>query len=184
MLREQHGNALVVADPSSVAVAAIRQMRRKHDVQVVVGQHPLHGLKPDFLQYHVAVWVGQDFFVNAIASAVGCIGQFKRGDSGFDRMVFKSAVTLLFGEKIAAVGNNESHVASASLIDAGKVDFIEDAVAYCEPHFAVLVKSCTDATLGARRPSRRNAGPTRSITWSGISHTKPYPRFERCLRQN
>jgi hypothetical protein len=56
-------------------------------------------------------------------------------------------VALFFGEEIAAVGDDESQVAGAGLVDAGKVDFVEDAVTQGEPDFAVLVEGRTDADL-------------------------------------
>ena len=117
--------------------------------------------------------------MDPVASAVACVGEFKCRNPGLDRAVFKTAMTFLLGEEIAAVGHDETHVASASLIDAGKVDLVKDAVAYREPNLAVLVERRTDAAFGTRCPARRNAGPTWSITWSGISHTKPCPRDER-----
>src|SRR5258708_2784193 len=96
-------------------------------------------------------------------------------------MVFKSAVTLFFREEIAAIGHNESHVASAGLIDAGKVDFIEDAMTDGEPDLAVLVERRTGATFGARCPARWNARPPRSIACGGISHAKLCPRAGECF---
>jgi len=42
-------------------------------------------------------------------------------------------MALLFGEKPAAIGDDQTEVASAGLIDAGKIDLIENAVAEREP---------------------------------------------------
>ena len=91
------------------------------------------------------------------------VGQFKGGDAGLKGTVLKCAVALLFGKEIAAVGDDESHVARAGLVDAGEVDFVQNAVTQREPDFAVLVERRAGARLGAGGPARRNAGPARSI---------------------
>src|SRR5579863_9452759 len=69
-----------------------------------------------------------------------------------------------------AICDQEAHVARAGLIDAGKVDLVEDPVAQGEPNFAVLVERSSDAGLRARCPSRGNARPAGRITSIRISH--------------
>jgi hypothetical protein len=137
---------------------------------VVIGQRSLQRFETDLLENDVAVGVCKNFFVNAIASAVFGIDQFIAGNARFKRPVFKGAVALLFREKITAIGNDESHVSGASLINAGKINFVEDAVTDRKPDFAVLIEGRTHPTLGARGPTWRNAGPARRIACGRVSH--------------
>src|SRR5579864_5635925 len=170
MFGKKHGETFVSADPAGVAVPAVRQVRRKQSVKVIVGELALQRFEANFLQNHVAVWVGKDFLVDAVESAVAGIGQFIDWDAGFKGPIFEFAVALLLRKEISAIGDNKSHVAGAGLVDAGKINFVEDAVAQGEPDFAVLVKGGADAHLGARSPTRRNAGPPRSKRCGRITH--------------
>src|SRR5450759_1794730 len=74
-------------------------------------------------------------------------------------MVFKLAVALFFGEITGAVGDNQPLIAGASLVHAGIVDFVQDAVAQCEPYPAVQIERRSHAAFGARCPARRNTRP-------------------------
>ena len=56
---------------------------------------------------------------------------------------------LFFREEIAPIGHDESHIARAGLIDAGEINFVENAVTEREPDFAVLVERRSDAGFGA-----------------------------------
>jgi len=170
VLGKEHGEAFVVAHPAGVVASTVGQVRREQSVQPVIRKLPLQRLEADLLQDHVAVGIGQDFLVNAVASAGIRVGQFKGGNAGLERHIFKGAMPFLLGEKIASVGDNESHVARARLVDARKVDLVEDAVTQREPDFTVLVEGGAGAHLGARSPARRNAGPPRSETNGGITH--------------
>ena len=149
MLGEEHGEAFIVADPAGIAVAAIREMRRQQSKEAVVPELPLKRGETDFLEYNIAIGIGKDFFMDAIASVDVCVGQLKGGDPGFERSILEGAVAFFFGEKIAAISYDESEITGTSLIDARKIDFVENAVTHCEPDFAVLVKSRTRAGFGA-----------------------------------
>src|SRR5438477_7348443 len=170
MLGKEHGIALVVAGPTGVAESAVGQVRRKQSVKVVVGKSALQGFEADSLKNDVAVGIGEDFLVDAIASAVARVGQFEDGYAGLAGTAFEGAVALLFGKEITAVGDNESHVAGAGLVDPGKINFVENAMAQREPDFAVLVEGCAGTHFGARGPTRRNARPSRSIACGRIIH--------------
>ena len=128
VLGEEHRIALVIANPSRIAIAEIREVRREQSKQTVVGQLPNDRLQTDFLQDHIAVGIAQNLFVYAVSTRVAAVDHLIRRNTGFDRTVFKGAIPLFFGEEIAAVGDDETHVTSAGLIYAGKIDFVQDAV--------------------------------------------------------
>lgn len=86
--------------------------------------------------------------MDSIAPADIGIRQLEYRDSRFNRAVLEPAVALFLGEKITPAGNDKAHVARACLIDSGKVDLIEDSVADCEPHLAVLVECRSYTSFG------------------------------------
>ena len=159
VLGKKHGVAFVIADPAGIAVAEVRQVRREQSVKMVVGEFPLQRLEADLLQHDVAVRIGQNFFVDAVAPAVAGVDQLKGWNAGLKGTVFKGAVALLLGEEIVAVGDDESHVAGTGLVDAGKVNLVQNAVTQGEPDFAVLVEGRADA--GSWR-SKSNAAECRA----------------------
>ena len=73
-------------------------------------------------------------------------------------------MAFLFGEKRTTVGDNESEVASAGLVQPGKIDLIENAVTQCEPKPALEAQRSAYAGLGARSPAWFDSGPARRIT--------------------
>src|SRR5207253_8547233 len=131
---KQHANALIVAGPASIDIAAIGQMRRQKSVEVIIAEGSLKRHKPNFLEHHIAIGIGKDFFLDPIPSLDFCIDQFVDRDAGFNRQILKPAMTLLLGKKARTIGNDQSLIASASLIDTGEVDFIQNAVAQGEPY--------------------------------------------------
>ncbi len=80
-------------------------------------------------------------------------------------------MTFLFGEKFAAIGDDEAEVAGTSLVDSGEINFVENAMTEREPNPAVQVQGGADAGLGARSPARFDAGPAWGIT-NGVTHRK------------
>src|ERR1700722_4062794 len=85
-------------------------------------------------------------------------------------MTLEGAVALFLGEEITAVGDNESQVAGAGLVDARKINFVENAVAQGEPDLAVVMERSSDAGLGAGGPGRRNPRPAGGVTYGRITH--------------
>jgi hypothetical protein len=49
-------------------------------------------------------------------------------DSRFEGKVLEGTVAFLFGEELATVGDNESEIAGAGLVHAGKIDLIKNAM--------------------------------------------------------
>jgi hypothetical protein len=64
----------------------------------------------------------------AVTPAAIGVGQFIGGGSRLERDIFKRAVPFFFGEEVDAVGDDEFHVAGTCLIDAEKIDFVENPV--------------------------------------------------------
>src|ERR1700733_6919499 len=170
MLGEKHGYAFVVADPAGVGISAVGEMRREQSIEAIVGELALQGFEAGFLQNHIAVRVSEDFLVNAVTSADLGVHEFKCGDTGFDGLVFEGAVAFFFREEIATIGDHESEVAGAGLVDPREIYFIDNSVTNGEPHLAMLVQGCTNAGLGARSPAWGNSGPAGGVTRMGIAH--------------
>ena len=117
--------------------------------------------KSRLLQNDVPVRVSKNFFFNAVFAPKFCVNQTKSGNAWLERSNFKFAVALFFGEKTLAVGDEQAHVSGTSHIDAREINFIEDAVAQREPYATAAIQRGANAALGARRPARRNARPSR-----------------------
>src|ERR1700719_1584435 len=132
---------------------------------MVVSERSLQRDEANFLENNVAIWISQYFFFDPIPPLHVRIGELKGGNAGRHRHVLKLAVTLFLGEKAFAIGHDQSHIASARLIYARVINFVQDAVASGEPHPAVLIQGCAYATLRARSPTRRNSRPARSISF-------------------
>ncbi len=158
-VREQGRHAFIVADPTGIFAAAIRQMRRQQRVQAIVGQRALQGHEANPLQHHIPVGVGENFFLDPVSSLQFCVSEFVDWNAIFNRVVLKLAVALLFGEITGAVGDDQALVAGAGLVHSRVVDFVQDAVAEREPYPAVQVERGPDAALGARSPTRRDSRP-------------------------
>ena len=140
-------------------------MRRKQGVKAVVPEGALQWDEANLLQHDIAIRIGQNFFVDPVPSLQLCIGQLEGGHAGRNRNVLELAVTFLLGEIPFAVGNNESHVASASLINARVVNLVQDSVAGGKPYPAMLIQRCAYATFRARGPARANSRPARSVSF-------------------
>ena len=80
----------------------------------------------DALQDHVAAWIGEHELFDSIAVAGTAAGDDERRHSVGDRLVGAVRVTFLFGEETVPIGDDEPEIAGASLIDARKVDLVED----------------------------------------------------------
>src|SRR5207245_11754787 len=109
------------------------------------------------LREHIAVGIDEDGLDDAItalhAIARDAITRHPLSERGYPR----NRVSLLLREEILAVGNDETEVARVGLIEARKINFVDDAVRKSEPDAALRVDRGADAALGARRPARRNA---------------------------
>ena len=99
VLREEQGQPFVIADPTRVVVTAVGQVGREQRIKMIVGELPLQRLEADFLQQHVAVRIGENFFVDAIAAADFGVRQFKGRNARLERTVLKRAVAFLFGKE-------------------------------------------------------------------------------------
>jgi hypothetical protein len=139
MLGEEHVHALVIADPGCIFRTAVGEVRREQGIEVVVRELALQRFEANLLQQDVAVRVSENFFMNAVVAVDFRIDEFEGGDARLEGFVFECAMAFLFGEVISSVCDHESEVASAGLIDAGKIHFVDNSVTYREPHFAMLI---------------------------------------------
>ena len=140
-------------------------------MDVIIRQCPLQRLESNLLQDHVSVRIGQDLLLDSITALVAGIDQLVYGNSRLAGTVFKFAVPLFFGEKAAAIGNDQALVARTGLVYSREINFIQDPVAQGEPHATVPAKSSTDTRFGTRSPSWLNSGPPRSIADCWIVHS-------------
>ena len=76
-------------------------------------------------------------------------GQPESGNPVFDPLDDGLAVAFDLGEEGVPVGDDEPEIADASLVNAGIIDFIDDAVADGEPHPAALAERGADPVFGA-----------------------------------
>src|SRR5580700_10449289 len=124
MLGQEHGEAFVVAYPTSVAVTAVGQVGRKQRVEMIVRELALERFEANFLEHDVAVRIGENFLMNPVAAAILSVGQFKSRDAGLEGLVLKGAVPLFLGKEVAPIGYHETEIASAGLIDTRKINFV------------------------------------------------------------
>ena len=136
-------------------------MGSQQRVQAIIRKRALQRHEADFLQHDVAIRIGEDFFLDPVASLQFGVGQFVNWNAGFERHILEFAVALLFGEKAGAVGDDQTLVAGASLVHAWEIDLVQDAMAQGEPYPAVLVERGTHSAFGARSPARSNSRPAR-----------------------
>ena len=158
---EQHGVALVVTGPASIAKAPIRDVRCEQRVTTIVRELALPRFELDSLQNHVAVRIAENLFVDSVTPIEARVGELIDGNTGFDGSVFKTAVPFFFGEVAMAVGENQAKIARARLVDAREIHFVQNSVTVRVPDARMWIERCADAGLGARSPTRRNSWPSR-----------------------
>src|SRR5580692_12612787 len=132
---------------------------------MIVRERSAERNEADSLEHHVAIGIGQHFFFDPVPSLNLCIDQLEGRNTGRYRNIFERAVTFLFREVTSSVGDDQSHVAGTRLVHPRVINLVQNAVAGCEPHLAVLIQGCAHPTLRARCPARRNARPSRSISF-------------------
>ena len=154
-LGEQHRIAFVFAAPAGVVGPAVDQMRRqqREQAQGAVAQV----FEPDLHQHRVAARVADHALDDAETAAEMRAREQKSRHAVFERLHLRGAVPLFFGEEAVVVGDDESEVADAGLVDPRIVDFVEDAVADGEPDATGVGERRADSALGARGPSRPNS---------------------------
>src|SRR5690242_17882155 len=138
-LREQHAMALVIARPSRVSRAAVGKMRGKQRVNMVVSQLALKRLEPDLLQDNIAMGIGQNFFLDPVPALVARIDEPVRRHGTGQVRNGGSCIPLFFGKEADSIAHQQSEVTGASLVDAGKINLIENAVTGGEPNPAMEV---------------------------------------------
>src|SRR5579862_901002 len=99
-------------------------MGRKQRIEVIIRKLTLQGLETHLLQHYIAIRIGENFFANAVAPAVLGIDEFVAWNAGLERPILKGTMTFFLGKERFAVGNEESEVAGASLVNPWKVNFV------------------------------------------------------------
>jgi len=135
-------------------------------------------LKANLLQHDAAIWIAKDLLVNSVTPRNIGVRQYEGGDTKLDGPIFEGAMAFLFREEIETIGDDEAHIARASLIDPWVIDLVENTVAGSEPDFAVPVQRRSSASLGAGCPARRDAWPSRRVYRLRIAHEISFPVFE------
>jgi len=102
--------------------------------------------------------------VNPVPSLHAAVRQFVGGYSRFKGNIAEGTMAFLLGEKTMPVGDQQPEIARARLIDARKIDFVQNAVAQRKPDSAVQVQRGANTGLGARSPARLNSRPPRRDT--------------------
>lgn len=113
------------------------------------------------LQNYVATGIGQDLFLDPIASlGVRRLNQI-RGYTRSHLRRFRVGISLFFREERFAVRDDETQVTGARAIDPRVIHLVQDAVAQGEPHAALAAGGGADTGLDTGCPARRDAWPTR-----------------------
>src|ERR1700677_1396642 len=121
--------------------------------------------------------VSQRLLLYAVATVPADVDQSERRHALGQPVNAGVGVALLLGKERRAVRNDQPHVAHAGLVDARVIDLVEDAVAEREPDVTVGAERRAHADLGARGPSRCDAGrpwsETRRLIWYNHGHDSP-----------
>ena len=124
----------------------------------------------------MAVWVAEDFFVDAIVAVEARVGELEDWHAGLVGNILKRAVAFFLGKVAVAVGDNEAEIPSAGLIHAREINFVENAVAQGVPDPAVRIERGADAGFGAGGPAWRNARPTGREAFVGVGQGSVVPK--------
>src|SRR6185369_1827410 len=138
-LRVEHRKALVIADPPVIAGSAIAEVRRENCVKAIIRERAYERNKTDFLDDYVPEGVGEYFFLNPIAPLQARVGQFVYRNAVLVRAIFKLAIAFLFGEESLSIRDEKPLVSRARLVHSRVIDFVQNAMAQCEPDSAVQV---------------------------------------------
>jgi hypothetical protein len=135
----------------------ISQVRREQDMQVIIRQGALSRAEPDSPQYGVPPGIGHNLLFDLVATLAAGVKQPEGRHPVCQPLHLMIGITLFLGEKVSAVGDNQTHVAGAGLVNARVVNLVENAVAQGEPNTALVAECRTHAGLGAGCPARRNS---------------------------
>ena len=169
-LREEHRHALVVGDPGCIAGAAIDEVGCEQRIEAIVADRARERLKLDPLQQDVAPRIGEHQLFEPVAPVGAGAGDGESRYTVGDRSDDAFGVALLLREEAASIGDDETEIPRAGLVDARIVDLVQNAVAQREPHLTPCRKGRADAALGAGGPPSRNARPSGCRLLEGHGH--------------
>src|SRR5678816_4089712 len=121
-LGEQHRRALVVAYPRRIAAASVGEMGSQEHVQAEISQRALQWHETDALEHHVAPWIGDNFLLDAIATIIGGVPNPIGQNAWRQLHRLRTRIPFFFREECLTIGDDETEVSRASVIDAGVIN--------------------------------------------------------------
>ena len=150
-------------------------------MQTEIGQRTLERHESDALDNHVAPGIGQDLFLDPVATINGGIPNSIRRNAGLHLGDLGACVPLFLREVRLPIRHDEAEIASAGVVDARVVDLIQNPVAQREPDTALSTDGRAHATLCARRPPSGKTRPARGERLRVFSHARPPPLGAECI---
>src|SRR6185437_4147472 len=148
-LGEEHWHAFILTDKSCVAAAPVAEVRRQQRIQVVILEFSLQGRETSSLHDRVAMRRCDDLFFDPVSPLAASVDQLISRNACYGKRDFVLCVPLFLREEVLAVGDDQTKIAGARIIQARVVDLIENAVAESEPNPTRRVESRTHAALCA-----------------------------------
>src|SRR5947207_15029775 len=115
-------------------------MRREDDVKPIFCERAFERLEYDLLQQRLPARIAENSFRNAIAAIPCRVDQAKSRNAFLDHGYFMFGVSLLFGKIAVRAGHDQTEVAGTGGIEAGIIDFVQNAVTEGEPDPAACGK--------------------------------------------
>ena len=145
--------------PAGVARPMTPQVRSQQRVEPqLAAQRLVQDFEFGVQEHHRAMRIGENVLDQAVAAAGFRIGQAVEDTIPFRVFDPVLQVALLLVAKRFAVADQELKIARVGLVHRRVVDFVDDAVAECEPDPATRMISGAETFLGAGGPTRFDAG--------------------------
>ncbi len=164
---KQHRQALELAQPGGVVLAAVAQMGRRQQNERIIGQLALEWNEPSVLQQDRSARVAQHHLLDAITTGAAVVPQPERGHPGAQVFDLRVHVVQFVRKELVTIGHHESQTAQAGRIDLGVKHFGDDSVTEREPKATIRAKRGANAGLGGRGPAGLRPGRRGSCARSG-----------------
>ena len=117
-LRKQHRRVLKFAHPARIVAAVISQMRREQDVKAIIRQGAFLRVKLNLLQNSTSVGISHYLLFYAVMAITTSVDQLEGRHTVGQPFHFVAGIAFLFGEKLRAVRDNQSHVTNTGLVNS------------------------------------------------------------------